>query len=120
MQAHRAIGSPHLSNSLAIKNPGRDCGNVIAVGQPSRDGGIVGKRLCCARDDMLGSHFLQIEKGHQSSGGHPQKHLKADEDRQPFVQLAAQDMQAQSERALRHPVGPSHSDQRLRGARDEE
>jgi hypothetical protein len=36
------------------------------------------------------------------------------------VQLAAQDMQAQLERAFRHSVAPSHSDQRLRGARDEE
>ena len=72
--------------------------------------------VCAAREMTCSDRT----SSRSSFGGHPHKHLEADEDRQPFVQLAAQDMQAQLERAFGHPVAPSHSDQRLRGARDEE
>ena len=80
---------------------------------------IGGQNLRRARNDMFGPNLFDVEERHQRPGDHPQEHLDADKDRQPFVKLAAQHMKTQLERACRQSVFP-RSDQLLRGARDDE
>lgn len=91
----------------------------LAAIEPMGHDSISGQDLRRARNDMFGPNLFDVEKRHQRPGDHPQEHLDADKDRQPFVKLAAQHMKTQLERACRQSVFP-RSDQLLRGARDDE
>ena len=69
---------------------------------------------------MLRAYLLEIEKGHQGTGAHPQQNLHPDQERQPLVELAAKDMQAQFERPRSQLSCRSVAGQGRRGAREEE
>ena len=45
-------------------------------------------------NEVLAAHFLDRQKAHQRAAGKPDQHLRADHQRQPFVNLAGPDVEA--------------------------
>ncbi len=108
-----------LGHGPAADRARRKGNHPLPALEPLGQDRISGQHLRCARNDMFGPDLFDVEERHQRPCDHPQEHLDADKDCQPFVKLAAQYMQTQLERACRQSVFP-RSDQLLRGARDDE
>lgn len=106
MEAHATVNLADLGHGIAVERTCRYRCKSTVVCDPGRERGIGGQRLLFTRNDMFGANFFQVEKRHEGAGSHPQENLDTDENRQPFVDLAAEHMQAQLQRRRCQPVLP--------------
>ena len=95
MKRHRAIATLDLNEGTASYGLGRHGNDALSIHQPLRRRKLRIECFGLARYDVLGPYLLDLEKGHDSAGSHPQQHLHADNKREPLMQLAAEYVQPQ-------------------------
>ena len=106
VETRATVDLSDLGHGIAVERTCRYRCKSTVVCDPGRERGIGGQRLLFTRNDMFGANFFQVEKRHEGTGSHPQEDLDTDEYRQPFVDLAAEHMQAQLQRRRCQPVLP--------------
>ena len=77
--------------------PGESVDGRKAVYIARLPSGLVAKKTFTLADGTAAGapYLLDLEKGHDSAGSHPQQHLHADNKREPLMQLAAEYVQPQ-------------------------
>lgn len=93
MKGLRAIATLDLDEGAASYGFGRHGNDALSIHQPSRRRKLRIECFGIARYDVFGPYLLDLEKGHDRAGSHPQEHLRADKQREPLVQLATKYVQ---------------------------